>query len=63
MDEDDDLMAAIDAQAEQAEEARPATFSARDLAAQLRERFDHRSIVEIEAKIRDVFRGRGLYLS
>jgi hypothetical protein len=60
---DEDLMAAIDALAEEAEDARPATFDLKAMAGELSERFDSVSIKDIASKIKEVFRSRGLTMN
>jgi hypothetical protein len=60
---DEELMAAIDALAEEAEDARPATFDLKAMAGELSERFENLPIKEIRVQIRDVFRSRGLSLN
>jgi hypothetical protein len=60
---DEDLMAAIDALAEEAEDARPATFDLKAMAGELSERFESVSIKDIASKIKEVFRSRGLSIN
>jgi ribosomal protein L9 len=60
---DEDLMAAIDALAEEAEDARPATFDLKAMAGELSERFGSVSIKDIASKIKEVFRSRGLTMN
>jgi hypothetical protein len=57
---DDDLMAAIDAQAERAEEARPDRFDIKVLAIELSERFQRMPVARLQNEIKAVFRERGL---
>jgi hypothetical protein len=60
---DEDLMAAIDALAEEAEDARPATFDLKAMAGELGDRFENLSIKDIAIKIKEVFLSRGLSLN
>ena len=53
-------MAAIDAQAERADEARPDRFEIKALAMELSERFERTPISKLENEIKTVFRERGL---
>ncbi|MFA1625229.1 hypothetical protein ACDY96_21290 [Rhizobium mongolense] len=58
---EDDLMTAINAEADRAEEAKPAMTDLHALAMTLNQDFDERSVKEIEQKLIDVWRARGLY--
>ncbi len=61
MTDDDELMAEIKAQAENAEEARPETIDVSALAMTLGAKFPHRSVDEIKQKIIDVWRANDLF--
>ena len=61
MTEDEELMAEIKAQAENAEEARPETIDVSALAKNLGAKFPHRSIDEIKQKIIEVWRANDLF--
>lgn len=59
--DDRELMAAIQAAADRAVEARPKLMDILALATELGGRFEHRSVDEIRERIRDVFRARNLH--
>lgn len=58
---DEELMAAINEQADRAEEAKPNMIDAMALSIELSKRFGKHSPKEIEEKIKDVWRMRGLF--
>lgn len=61
MSADDELMAAIAAQADKARDAAPNLTDTLALALELAKRFDHREVFEIREKIIDHWRASGLF--
>jgi hypothetical protein len=60
---DDELMLAIDEQADRADAARPKMLVRDDLANALHADFPHRDIDDIAKKLDDVWRLRGLFFA
>ncbi|TBZ07595.1 hypothetical protein [Rhizobium leguminosarum] len=60
---DQELMAAINAQADRAADARPQMFVRDDLATALHQNFPDSIIEEIADKLDDVWRSRGLFFA
>ncbi|MBW9053446.1 hypothetical protein [Rhizobium mesosinicum] len=61
MTEDDELFAEIAAQAEKAEANNPQAMDLHGLASVLGRKFEHRSVEEIEQKLKEVWRAKGLF--
>ena len=61
MDDDNELMAEIAAQADRAEANKPREMDLRALATNLGQRFTHRTVDDIQEQLVTVWRARGLF--